>query len=104
MTFEDNEERIFGRGVRRRKKDIDYTEALTEREWLKAIEDGNLEEKQEKKKQRKKRKLDPSYGDEPGAKVRCDNLLLLLHMMEPSSPTPVVFDILDLRKFTQSIC
>ena len=74
MAFEDNEERMFGRGNRRRKKEVDYSEALTEKEWLKAVEDGNLEEKQEKKKQRKKRKLDPSYGDEPGAKVCCITL------------------------------
>lgn len=68
MTYEEQEERMFGRGTRRRKKEVDYSEALTEREWLKAIEDGNLEEKEEKKKQRKKRKTDPLYGEE-GAKV-----------------------------------
>ncbi len=68
MTFEDQEERMFGRGARRIKKEIDYSEALTEKEWLKAIEDGNLEEKQERKKQRKKRKVDPLYDS--GAKVR----------------------------------
>ncbi len=69
MTFEDQEERMFGRGTRRRKKEVDYSEALTEKEWLKAIEDGDLEQKQEKKKQRKKRKVDPLYGEESGVKV-----------------------------------
>ena len=69
MTYEEQEERMFGRGTRRRKKEVDYSEALTEREWLKAIEDGNLEEKEEKKKQKKKRKTDPLYGEESGSKV-----------------------------------
>ncbi len=70
MTFEENEERMFGRGARRLKKEVDYSEALTEREWLKAVEDGTLDEKEERKKKRKKRKIDPLYGEEGGAKVR----------------------------------
>ena len=47
-----NEERLFGRGSRQQ-REIDYSETLTEREWLKAVEDGTLEEK-------KKRKLESS--------------------------------------------
>jgi len=69
MTFEEQEERMFGRGTKRRKKEVDYSEALTEREWLRAVEDGNLEEKEERKKQRKRKKVDPLYGDDNGAKV-----------------------------------
>ena len=57
MAYEDQEERIFGRGSRSRKT-VDYTETLTERQWIRAIEDGTLEEVEEVKKQRKKKKLD----------------------------------------------
>ena len=34
LEFEANEERLFGRGTRARKT-VDYSEMLTEREWLK---------------------------------------------------------------------
>ena len=57
MAFEENEERIFGLGKRQR-KEVDYSEALTERQWLKALEDGNIEQAEETKKQRKRRKKD----------------------------------------------
>ena len=57
LTFEENEERLFGRGTRQR-KEVNYSEELTEKEWLKAVEDGNLEETQEAKRIRKKRKQD----------------------------------------------
>jgi SWI/SNF-related matrix-associated actin-dependent regulator of chromatin subfamily A member 2/4 len=48
LTCEEEEERVFGRGNRQR-KDVDYGDSLTEREWLKAIgasldEDGNAVE------------------------------------------------------------
>ena len=57
MAFEENEERIFGLGKRQR-KEVDYSEALTERQWLKALEDGNIDQAEETKKQRKRRKKD----------------------------------------------
>ncbi len=34
LTFEEEEEKIFGRGSRQR-KDVDYSDALTEKQWLK---------------------------------------------------------------------
>ena len=83
MTYEEQEERMFGRGTRRRKKEVDYSEALTEREWLKAIEDGNLEEKQEKKKQKKKRKTDPLYGEESGSKVNWETKAFVWELCLP---------------------
>ncbi|XP_011409528.2 PREDICTED: transcription activator BRG1-like, partial [Amphimedon queenslandica] len=55
MAFEENEERLFGLGKRQR-KEVDYSEALTEKQWVKALEDGTLEEVEETKKNRKKRK------------------------------------------------
>ena len=64
IAFEEHSERLFGRGSRHR-KEVDYSETLTEKQWLKAIEDGNLEEKEEYKKARKKRKQEGgSNGDE----------------------------------------
>lgn len=60
LAFEEESEKIFGRGSRNR-KEVDYSDALTEKQFLKAIEDGNLDEVEEvsrvrKKKGRKKRK------------------------------------------------
>lgn len=67
MAFEDQEERLFGRGSRSRKT-VDYSETLTERQWVRAIEDGNLEEVEEMKKQRKRKKHDKD-DDSPVGKV-----------------------------------
>ncbi|XP_019754078.1 ATP-dependent helicase brm [Dendroctonus ponderosae] len=63
---------ILGRGTRQR-KEVDYADSLTEKEWLKAIdEDGDYdddEEEEEKLKQkrrgRKRRKREESDEDEP---------------------------------------
>ncbi|GAB0086937.1 ATP-dependent helicase brm [Sergentomyia squamirostris] len=54
------EDEILGRGSRQR-KEVDYTDSLTEKEWLKAIDDGidfedEEEEEKEKKKKGRKRK------------------------------------------------
>ena len=69
MAFEDQEERMFGRGSRSRKT-VDYSETLTERQWIRAIEDGTLEEVEEEKKKRKKRKHDHRDDDVIMPKVR----------------------------------
>lgn len=70
MAYEDQAERLFGRGSRSRKT-VDYSETLTERQWIRAIEDGNLEEEEEKKKQKKKRKADKDEDfNGSSAKVR----------------------------------
>jgi hypothetical protein len=65
-----NEERLFGRGSRQR-REVDYSETLTERGWLKAVEDGTLEEVEEHKRKKKKRKLDTTNNgeDTPPIKV-----------------------------------
>lgn len=63
IALEENEERLFGRGTRAR-KEVDYSETLTEREWLKGIEEGNLEQREEAKRQRKRRKVDVPVMDE----------------------------------------
>ena len=53
MAYEEQEERLFGRGSRMRKT-VDYSETLTERQWVRAIEDGNLEEEEERRRRRKR--------------------------------------------------
>ncbi|KAK7868745.1 hypothetical protein R5R35_002543 [Gryllus longicercus] len=50
---EEEEERYYGRGSRQR-KEVDYSDSLTEKEWLKAIEEGEEEEEEETPKSRKK--------------------------------------------------
>lgn len=61
MAFEENELRMFAKGARAR-KEVDYSEALTDKQWMRAIEEGNLEQKEEAKRTRRKRKGDTSNG------------------------------------------
>ncbi|RUS85614.1 hypothetical protein EGW08_006626 [Elysia chlorotica] len=65
LTAEDDEDKIFGRGNRAR-KEVDYSDSLTEKQWLRAIEDGNLDEVVEevgkKPKKSKKRKSEITGG------------------------------------------
>ncbi|KAM9590967.1 putative global transcription activator SNF2L2 isoform 1-T3 [Morphnus guianensis] len=72
LTCEEEEEKIFGRGSRQR-RDVDYSDALTEKQWLRAIEDGNLEEMEEEirlKKRKRQRNLDKDSGKEDGEKAK----------------------------------
>ena len=39
LTYEEEEDKIFGRGSRAR-KDVDYSDQLTEKQWLDAVENG----------------------------------------------------------------
>lgn len=52
------EDSVFG--MKRQRKEVDYSDALTERQFLKAIDEGSLEEAEERQRQkraaRKKRK------------------------------------------------
>ena len=70
LSYQVNEERLFGRGSRQR-REVDYSETLTEREWLKAVEDGTLEQVEEHKRKKKKRKQDSTTNgeDTPPVKV-----------------------------------
>lgn len=45
---------MFGRGSRQR-KEVDYSDSLTEKQWIQAIEDGNLDEIQEEIREEKKK-------------------------------------------------
>ncbi|XP_066566718.1 putative global transcription activator SNF2L2 isoform X3 [Amia ocellicauda] len=72
LTCEEEEEKIFGRGSRSR-RDVDYSDALTEKQWLRAIEDGNLEEMEEEirlKKRKRRRHVDKDSGKEDGEKAK----------------------------------
>uniref|UniRef100_A0A667ZEE3 SWI/SNF related BAF chromatin remodeling complex subunit ATPase 4a n=1 Tax=Myripristis murdjan TaxID=586833 RepID=A0A667ZEE3_9TELE len=72
LTCEEEEEKMFGRGSRQR-KEVDYSDSLTEKQWLKAIEEGNLEDIEEEvrhKKTTRKRKRDRDHDAGPKAKKR----------------------------------
>ncbi|XP_070689200.1 probable global transcription activator SNF2L2 [Pempheris klunzingeri] len=74
LTYEEEEEKMFGRGSRCR-RDVDYSDTLTEKQWLRAIEDGNLEEMEEeirlKKRKRKRRQdKDSSSRDDGSSKAK----------------------------------
>uniref|UniRef100_T1ITD1 Very low-density lipoprotein receptor n=1 Tax=Strigamia maritima TaxID=126957 RepID=T1ITD1_STRMM len=71
LTY-DEEDKIFGRGSRQR-KEVDYSDSLTEREWLKAVEEGNLDEMEAKQKQKKggrKRKVRIEEEEQPKPKKK----------------------------------
>ncbi|KMQ96039.1 atp-dependent helicase brm [Lasius niger] len=73
-TYEEDEDRFLGRGSRQR-KEVDYTDSLTEKEWLKAIDDDGAEYEEEeeddkKKKKTRKRKKKGEEDDEPMPKKR----------------------------------
>uniref|UniRef100_A0A4W3GQL3 SWI/SNF related BAF chromatin remodeling complex subunit ATPase 4a n=1 Tax=Callorhinchus milii TaxID=7868 RepID=A0A4W3GQL3_CALMI len=74
LTCEEEEEKMFGRGSRQR-KEVDYSDSLTEKQWLKAIEEGNLEEieeevRQKKARKRSKRDVDPPKDDDEKKKKK----------------------------------
>ncbi|XP_041956038.1 probable global transcription activator SNF2L2 isoform X4 [Alosa sapidissima] len=72
LTCEEEEEKMFGRGSRSR-RDVDYSDALTEKQWLRAIEDGNLEEMEEEirlKKRKRRRHSDKEGRRESGEKAK----------------------------------
>uniref|UniRef100_A0A673CSN8 SWI/SNF related, matrix associated, actin dependent regulator of chromatin, subfamily a, member 4 n=1 Tax=Sphaeramia orbicularis TaxID=375764 RepID=A0A673CSN8_9TELE len=76
LTCEEEEEKMFGRGSRQR-KEVDYSDSLTEKQWLK---EGTLEEMEEEvrhKKTTRKRKRDrdldlPGPSSSSGSRGRGD--------------------------------
>lgn len=72
----DDSENLLGRGTRQR-KEVDYTDSLTEKEWLKAIDETgdyddeeDEEEKVKKKKGRKRRKRGEDSDSEVGSNTK----------------------------------
>ncbi|XP_052848802.1 ATP-dependent helicase brm isoform X2 [Drosophila gunungcola] len=65
--YQYDEDTILGRGSRQR-KEVDYTDSLTEKEWLKAIDDGaefdEEEEEDDSKRKRRKRKNRKEESDD----------------------------------------
>ncbi|XP_055885494.1 probable global transcription activator SNF2L2 isoform X1 [Biomphalaria glabrata] len=105
LTMEDEEDKLFGRGNRAR-KEVDYSDSLTEKQWLRAIEDGNLDEvveevskKPKKPKKRKseaatpsssrKKQIDP-LDDEPKEKKRRGRPPLEKQLPNPPAITKVM--------------
>ncbi|KAK2845552.1 hypothetical protein Q7C36_010406 [Tachysurus vachellii] len=72
LTCEEEKEKMFPRGSRHR-RDVDYSDTLTEKQWLRAIEDGNLEEMEEEirlKKRKRRRHVDKGSRREDGDKAK----------------------------------
>ncbi|XP_062601986.1 transcription activator BRG1-like, partial [Saccostrea cucullata] len=70
LTYEEEEDKLFGRGSRQR-KEVDYSDSLTEKQWIKAIEEGNLDEvEQVKQKVKKPRKRKADKEEEVKPKKR----------------------------------
>ncbi|KAK6636624.1 hypothetical protein RUM43_010286 [Polyplax serrata] len=68
LAYEDEEEKFLERGTRKR-KEVDYTDSLTEKEWLKAIDeegafDDDEDEEEEEKRSRKKKGKRKRRGDD----------------------------------------
>ncbi|KAL2087284.1 hypothetical protein ACEWY4_018343 [Coilia grayii] len=60
LTYEEEEEKMFGRGSRQR-REVDYSDSLSDKQWLKAIEGDTLDEAEEEvrhKKATRKRRRD----------------------------------------------
>uniref|UniRef100_A0A0X3P6Q3 Putative global transcription activator SNF2L2 n=1 Tax=Schistocephalus solidus TaxID=70667 RepID=A0A0X3P6Q3_SCHSO len=51
-------------GVKRQRKEVDYSDALTERQFLKAIDEGSLEEAEERQRQKKAAKRKRKHNDD----------------------------------------
>lgn len=76
-NYEEPDESMLGRGTRQR-KEVDYTDSLTEKEWLKAIDEEGAdyedeeeeEEKIKKRKGRKRRKRGEDSDTEPCTSVK----------------------------------
>ncbi|ESO94903.1 hypothetical protein LOTGIDRAFT_207958 [Lottia gigantea] len=68
LTCEEEEDKLFGRGSRS-KKEVDYSDALTEKQWLRAIEDGSLDDIEDsppaKSRKPRKRKGEGKDADTP---------------------------------------
>uniref|UniRef100_K1P321 Putative global transcription activator SNF2L4 n=1 Tax=Magallana gigas TaxID=29159 RepID=K1P321_MAGGI len=70
LTYEEEEDKLFGRGSRQR-KEVDYSDSLTEKQWIKAIEEGNLDEVETvKQKSKKPKKRKPEKDEESKPKKK----------------------------------
>ncbi|XP_065182982.1 transcription activator BRG1-like isoform X2 [Sycon ciliatum] len=65
LANEEEEEKLYGTGVRQR-TEVDYSEALTDKQWVKAVEDGKLDEAENKMRERKRK----HEGDDDAPEVK----------------------------------
>jgi len=65
LQQEEDDDKVYGKGSRVR-KEVDYSECLTDKQWTKAIEEGRLEETEAGCRRKRKRKDDGGiyYDDE----------------------------------------
>ena len=63
LVYAEEEEKIFAYGARQR-RDVTYNDPLTERQWLRAVEEGNLGAMEMKVKQRKRRRVIEDEDDD----------------------------------------
>lgn len=72
LTNEEEDDKIFGRGSRQR-KEVDYSDQFTEKQWLRAIEDGNLDELESTPKTEKKKRRGKGEGKSTGKRKRASS-------------------------------
>ncbi|XP_061175393.1 probable global transcription activator SNF2L2 [Saccostrea echinata] len=95
LTYEEEEDKLFGRGSRQR-KEVDYSDSLTEKQWIKAIEEGNLDEvEQVKQKVKKPRKRKAEKEEEAKPKKRRGRPPVEKLPPNPRKLTSVMKKILD---------
>lgn len=65
LQQEEDDDKVYGKGSRAR-KEVDYSECLTDKQWTKAIEEGRLEELEDRQRRKRKRRDDGAmyYDDD----------------------------------------
>ena len=65
LQQEEDDDKVYGKGSRAR-KEVDYSECLTDKQWAKAVEEGRLEEVEDRHKRKRKRRDDGAmyYDDD----------------------------------------
>ena len=91
-TLENDED--FGKG-RRQRKDIDYSDNLTEREFLQALEEGNLDDAVEQKRIRKQNRK--NLQDDDDDDIDLDETEARSSFDNPSIPLPNQQNLLSKR-------
>merc|ERR1739838_1138305 len=96
LNEEETAGKLFGRGSRVR-KEIDYSEPLTDKEWLRAVDDGvDVDELGEKKKRQKRKRGPDETMDTPrAAKKKCGRPPVEKPSPNPPALTKIMSKILE---------
>jgi len=86
LSNEEAAGKLFGRGSRVR-KEVDYSESLTDKEWLRAVEDGIDIDELEEKKKKQKRKRGDGEGSESRSAVKKKRGRPPVEKPSPNPPT-----------------